>query len=60
MPVAGLYKGQSSPLYIVDTAGKAVKVDCSAAVGQQGISLATRGILQQRSGGSAVLASDSG
>ena len=30
VPVVGLYKGQSSPLYIVDTAGKAVEVGCSA------------------------------
>ena len=31
VPAAGSYKGQSSPLYTVDTAGKAVEVGCSAA-----------------------------
>ena len=31
VPAAGLYKGQNSPLYIVDTAGKAVEVGYSAA-----------------------------
>ena len=30
MPAAGLYKGQSSPLYTVNTAGKAVEVGYSA------------------------------
>ena len=29
MPVVGLYKGQSSPLYTVNTAGKAVEVGYS-------------------------------
>ena len=34
---AGLYfREQSSPLYTVDTAGKAVEVGCGAAVRQQG------------------------
>ena len=45
MPVAGLYKGQSSPLYTVDTAGKAVEIGYGAVVRQQGISLAAGGIL---------------
>ena len=39
-------------------ASRAVEVDCSAIVRQQGTGLAARGISQQRSGGSAVLALD--
>jgi hypothetical protein len=38
--------------------GSAAEVDCGAAVRQQGIGSAARGIPQQRSGGSAVPASD--
>ena len=67
---SGLYfRERSSTLYTVITAGEAVKVSSYAAgraascrlaaARQQGVGSAARGISQQRSGGSAVPASDS-
>ena len=62
------FREQRSTLYTVITAGEAVKVSsyaagraasCRLAVArQQGVGSAARGISQQRSGGSAVPASD--
>jgi hypothetical protein len=53
----GLAVGEAAEVEY-STTGRAVEVDCNAAVGQQGIGLAARGTSQQRSGGSAVPASD--